>query len=228
MAEEKKVKIKVLGDIPHIRLRPGMYIGSIDDEDGKGGAHHLLQEVLDNVADIAGIGQCSEAEIILSSNQQEITVKDNGPGIPIEEHSETKESTLKTVFTVLKSGGKFDDNFYKTAGGLHGVGITAVNALSSHLKVINVSENKKEILKFEKGILTNSQISEASNEKSGLSITFTPDPEIFKDNFTYFKVDVIKKRLKELAYLIPNLTLIFHSSPEADPINYHYSSGLIG
>jgi len=125
-------QIQILEGIEAIRKRPGMYIGPTDKPD------HLLAEVLDNVVDeVMNVGkqEKTEAEVILSSDQKTITVKDKLRGIPIGKHPETKKSTLETIFTILHSGGKFDDKVYKTSGGLHGVGLTAVNALSENLKV---------------------------------------------------------------------------------------------
>jgi DNA gyrase subunit B len=123
--------IQVLENIEAVRKRPGMYIGSTDEQ----GWHHLFQEVIDNSIDEAVAGYCSEIQISLSADQKTITIEDNGRGIPIEVHPETKKSTLETIFTVLHSGGKFSDQVYKTSGGLHGVGVTAVNALSKRLEV---------------------------------------------------------------------------------------------
>ncbi|CAI2189385.1 10426_t:CDS:2, partial [Funneliformis geosporum] len=131
---------------------------------------------------------------------------DNGYGVPIGIHPKTNQSVLATLFSALKSGGKFDDKIYKTSGGLHGIGVTAVNALSQ-----------------DRGILQSAQIVESPQTIDGLKVTFTPDPEIFKD-FTHFKIDTFQNRLRELAYLNPNLTLIFRTSPEAEPITYHFSS----
>jgi len=172
-------------------------------------------------------GYCNQVKISLSADQKIITVEDNGRGIPIEVHPNTKKSTLETIFTFLHSGGKFDNKVYKTSGGLHGVGVTAVNALSANLKVWSRRDGKTEYLEFQEGILINSQITETPEETNGITITFTPDPKIFQE-FTYFKIETIQNRLRELAYLNPNISLIFYSSPEVAPITYHYSSGLTG
>jgi DNA gyrase subunit B len=214
---------QVLEDIEHIRKRPGNYIGSTDEQ----GWHHLFQEVIDNSIDEAVAGHCNEIKVTLSSDQRTITIEDNGYGLPIEILPETKKSVLSSVFLFLKSGGKFDDEIYKTSGGLHGIGLTAVNALSKYLKACNKRGGKTEILEFSQGILKSSQIIDSPQETNGVIITFTPDPEIFHE-FTYFKKETIQNRLRELAYLNPNVTLIFYSAPEATPIPYHYSSGLAG
>ncbi|RHZ35471.1 DNA gyrase subunit A [endosymbiont GvMRE of Glomus versiforme] len=214
---------QVLEDIEHIRKRPGNYIGSTDEQ----GWHHLFQEVIDNSIDEAVAGHCDQIKVILSPDQRTITVEDNGYGVPIETHPKTNQSVLVTLFSALKSGGKFDDKIYKTSGGLHGIGVTAVNALSQELKVWNKRQGKTEILEFSRGLLKSEEIIDSFQATDGVIVTFTPDPEIFKD-FTYFKIDTIQNRLKELAYLNPNLTLIFQSSPTAEAIIYHFSSGLAG
>jgi DNA gyrase subunit B len=228
MATKKKDEysakdIQVLENIEAIRKRPGMYIGSTDEQ----GWHHLFQEVIDNSIDESVAGYCSEIKVILSADQKIVTIEDNGRGIPIEIHPETKRSTLETIFTILHSGGKFDNKVYKTSGGLHGVGVTAVNALSANLKVWSKRGGKTEYLEFQEGNLVGSQITDTPEAANGITITFTPDSKIFQE-FTYFKIEAIQNRLKELAYLNPNVSLTFYTSPEATPIIYHYSSGLVG
>ena len=127
--------IKSLDWKEHIRLRPGMYIGKLGDGSSPDdGIYVMLKEVIDNSIDEAVAGYCSEVKITLSADQRAITVEDNGRGIPIAIHPDTKKSTLETIFTFLHSGGKFENKVYKTSGGLHGVGVTAVNALSANLK----------------------------------------------------------------------------------------------
>nr|CAG8443501.1 13422_t:CDS:2 [Entrophospora candida] len=207
MSEKKSKKkyssaqdYKVLEDIEHIRKRPGNYIGSTDEQ----GWHHLFQEIIDNSIDEAVAGHCDQIKVTLSPDQRTITLEDNGygvaletmDGVPLEKSSGEEKSVLLTLFSSLKSGGKFENKIYETSGGLHGIGVTAVNALSEELKVTD-----------------------------GFVVSFTPDPEIFKE-FTYFKVEIIQKRLKELAYLNPNLTLYFYTSPTAEPIIYHFTGGL--
>src|SRR2546430_3558671 len=128
-----------------------MYIGSTDER----GWHHLFQEVIDNSIDEAVGGHCSEIKITLSVDQKEITVEDNGRGVPIEIHPDTKKSTLETIFTTLHSGAKLESEVYKTSGGLHGIGVTAVNALSAYLKAKSSREGKTEILEFQEGKLIN-------------------------------------------------------------------------
>jgi len=170
-------------------------------------------------------GYCQKIWITLSADQTTITIKDDGRGIPIETHPKTKISVLRTIFEVLHSGGKFDNKAYKTSGGLHGVGVTVVNALSKTLRVESSREGKTETVIYEQGKLVSSQIVDTPERINGLLVEFAPDPEIFKE-FTYFKVETIQRRLKELAYLNPNLTLYFATSPTAEPIIYHFTGGL--
>jgi DNA gyrase subunit B len=228
MPEKKKKKdeygaesIQVLENIEAVRKRPGMYIGSTDEQ----GWHHLAWEAIDNPVDEAVAGYCQKIWITLSADQTTITIKDDGRGIPIEIHPKTKISVLRTIFEVLHSGGKFDNKAYKTSGGLHGVGVTVVNALSKSLRVESSREGKTETVIYERGELISSQIVDTSKQSNGLLVEFTPDPEIFKE-FTYFKVEVIQRRLKEIAYLNPNLTLYFATSPTAEPITYNFTGGL--
>lgn len=183
--------------------------------------------MIDNSIDEAVAGHCDQIKVTLSPDQRSITVEDNGYAVPIETHPKTNQSVLVTLFSALKSGGKFDDKIYKTSGGLHGIGVTAVNALSQELRVWNKRQSQTEILEFSRGILKSREVVDSPQATDGLTVTFTPDPEIFKE-FTYFKIDTIQNRLKELAYLNPNLALIFQSSPDAEPITYHFSSGLAG
>ncbi|RIA79122.1 histidine kinase-like ATPase [Glomus cerebriforme] len=161
-------------------------------------------QVIDNSIDEAVVGHCDQIKVILSPDQRTITVEDNGYGVPIEIHPKTNQSVLVTLFSALKSGGKFDDKIYKTSG-------------------------QTEILEFSRGILKSEQIIDSPQATDGLTVTFAPDPEIFHE-FAYstFKPSIIQSRLQELAYLNPNLTLIFKTSPQAEPITYHFSSGLAG
>jgi len=184
--------------------------------------------VIDNSIDEAVAGYGDKISVSLSEDKRIITVSDNGRGIPVEIHSKTKKSTLETVFTVLHSGGKFDHQIYQTSGGLHGVGVTAVNALSSFLKVQVKRDNKLAIQYFEEGIPKFLEIFDFKSEETGTSVEFTPDDKIFT-GFTHFNEEIIKNRLKELAYLNPTLTLTFSEYSE-DSKNittvYHFPGGL--
>ncbi|MCE8163474.1 MAG: ATP-binding protein [Candidatus Moeniiplasma glomeromycotorum] len=232
MAEKKKKEenqyssaedYQVLEEIEHVRRYPGNYIGSTSEQ----GWHHLAQEVIDNSIDEAVAGRCDQIKVVLSPDQRTITIEDNGQGMPIKILPGTTQTVLANLLSRLRSGGKFGGKIYKTSGGMHGIGITAVNFLSQELKVWNRRQGQTQILEFNRGILKKEEIIDSSQETDGLTVTFTPDPKVFQE-FTYFKIETIQNRLKDLAYLNPNVTLIFLSSPEATPITYHYNSGLAG
>jgi DNA gyrase subunit B len=229
MSETKKKQYssvedyRVLEEIEHVRRYPGNYIGSTDEQ----GWHHLAQEVIDNSIDEAVAGHCDQIKITLSPDQRTITIEDNGYGIPIKILSDTNQSVLVSLLLKLKSGGKFDGKIYKTSGGMHGIGITAVNFLSQELKAWNRRQGKTQVLEFSRGVLKSEEIIDSPKAADGLTITFMPDPEIFQE-FTYFKIETIQNRLRDLAYLNPNVSLTFLSSPEATPLTYHYSGGLAG
>ena len=212
---------QILEEIEHVRKRPVQYIGSTDEQ----GWHHLAQEIIDNSIDEAVVGNCDQIKVTLSPDQRTITVEDNGHGVPIENLKGTNQNTLIAICSSLRAGGKFTDKIYQTSGGLHGIGLTAVNFLSQELKLQNSRQGQTQILEFNRGVLKSEKVIESPQDAHGLTVTFTPDPEIFKD-FTYFKVEIIQKRLKELAYLNPNLTLYFYTSPNAEPIIYHFAGGL--
>jgi DNA gyrase subunit B len=166
----------------------------------------------------------------LSADQTTFTIKDDGQAITHEVQEDTGKSTLLAIFTVIHSGGKFSDKVskgkvYKTAGGLHGVGATVINALSKSLRVESSRQGKTEILTFVQGELTSAQIIDTPERIDGLTLEFTPDPEIFEE-FTYFKTEIIQGRLRELAYLNPHLIFHFSCPPEAEPTVYHFAGGL--
>jgi DNA gyrase subunit B len=212
---------QILEEIEHVRRYPGNYIGSTNEQ----GWHHLAQEIIDNSIDEAVAGHCNQIKITLSPDQRTITIEDNGHGVPIENLKGTNRNTLIAICSSLRAGGKFTDKIYQTSGGLHGIGITAVNFLSQEFKLLNSRQGKTQILEFNRGILKSEKIFESLQDTHGLTVTFTPDPEIFKD-FTYFKAEIIKKRLKELAYLNPNIAIFFSTSSAAEPIVYHFVGGL--
>ncbi|MGQ9476908.1 MAG: DNA topoisomerase (ATP-hydrolyzing) subunit B [Candidatus Bipolaricaulia bacterium] len=192
-------QIKVLEDLEAVRRRPGMYIGGTGPE----GLMHLIEEVVDNSIDEAMAGFCTEIEVIIHPDKR-VTVSDNGRGIPTEMHPEGK-NTVELVLTTLHAGGKFDGQTYKVSGGLHGVGVSVVNALSEYLEVEVKRDGKLHRQTFSRGKKTSELEVVGEAEGTGTTITFLPDREIFGE----FKYDFAKlsHRLRELAYLNPGLTI---------------------
>ena len=189
--------IQVLEGLEAVRKRPGMYIGATSSR----GLHHLVWEIVDNAIDEALAGYCDDIEIIINPDNS-ITVKDDGRGIPTGIHEKTKKSTVETVYTVLHAGGKFGGGGYKVSGGLHGVGASVVNALSSWLEVTVYQSGKVHYMRFEKGgkpVENLKVVDECSIERTGTTVTFKPDPEIFTET-TSFDYEILKTRVRELAF----------------------------
>lgn len=219
--------ITVLEGLEAVRIRPGMYIGSVSTK----GLNHLIYEIVDNAVDEHLAGYCSEIHVYLEKDGS-VTVEDNGRGIPVDLH-EKGISAERLVFTTLHAGGKFDDSAYKTSGGLHGVGSSVVNALSVWMKVRirrggHIYEDA-----YERGIptveLQNGLLPVVGKSKdTGTSIRFMPDDEIF--DHTVFKAEEVKNRLHETAYLNPALTICFEDrrGSEAESITYHEPEGIVG
>ena len=199
-------QIQVLEGLEPVRKRPGMYIGST----GPRGLHHLVYEVVDNSVDEALAGHCDHIEIILKADGSAL-ISDNGRGIPTDIHPRTGKSALETVMTVLHAGGKFGSGGYKVSGGLHGVGISVVNALSEWVEVTVYRDGKEFNQRFEKGIskgdlLSKKQISQL--KKTGTTISFKPDTQIFTGGIE-FEYSILSSRLRELAYLNGGVKIIF-------------------
>jgi DNA gyrase subunit B len=200
-------KIKILGGIEAVRKRPDMYIG----DRGSGGLHHLVYEVLDNSVDEALAGYCDSILVHIHPDGS-CTVEDNGRGIPVEEHKEAKKSALEVVLTTLHAGGKFDSDSYKVAGGLHGVGVSVVNALSEWLETDVYRDGRHYNLECTRGAANEPAKEVGLTEKRGTVISFLPDDEIFGD--AEFDHDTLLKRIREIAYLNAGLQITFRDDRE--------------
>ena len=198
-------KITVLKGLEAVRKRPAMYIGDV----GKRGLHHLVNEVLDNSVDEALAGHCTQIAVLINEDNS-ISVEDNGRGIPVDIHKEEKKPALEVVMTILHAGGKFDKGTYKVSGGLHGVGVSVVNALSGWLEAEVKRDGKTFNQRYEKGETKTKLKSTGKAKTSGTKITFMPDGEIFKDISWDF--EVISERLRELAYLNKELEITINDN----------------
>jgi len=186
--------IQVLEGLEAVRKRPAMYIGDV----GVKGLHHLVYEVVDNSIDEALAGYCSDINVVINEDNS-ITVIDNGRGIPVDFHEKEQKSALEVVMTVLHAGGKFDKDSYKVSGGLHGVGVSCVNALSTDLQVTVKKDGKVYVQRFSKGAALSDVKEIGITDESGTEITFKPDDSIF--NTTTYKYEILSARLRELAFL---------------------------
>ena len=193
--------IEIVEGMSHIRKRPGMYIGGT----GTKGLHHLIWEILDNAVDEAANGYGDRIDVILGSDGS-CTVKDRGRGIPAGPHPVKKISALRVVFEIPGAGGKFSGKSYKTSGGLHGVGATAVNALSSYLKAVSMRDGYTWTAEY-RNQKCGEVVRGAATEKTGTEVTFIPDPEIFPD--TEFSAETVSEKLRVLSYLVPGVTFAF-------------------
>jgi len=216
-------QIQVLEGLEAVRVRPGMYIGTT----GPRGLHHLVYEVVDNSIDEALAGYCTTIDVAINADGS-CQVTDNGRGIPTDKHPATGKSALETVLTVLHAGGKFNGEGYKVSGGLHGVGISVVNALSEQLEVTVWRDQKIYSQIYRKGITACELQSKPDPEdRRGTSVTFLPDQEIFTETVE-FNYDTLAGRLRELAYLNPGVTITFidHRPTVPRSEQYYYSGGI--
>ena len=227
MAEYTGKDIVILEGLEAVRKRPGMYIGST----GSRGLHHLIWEILDNAIDEHLAGYCSEIHITLQKDGG-ICIQDNGRGVPVDLHPTKKIPTVRVVYTILHAGGKFGNSAYKVSGGLHGVGSSVVNALSTHM-IVEVRHNgliyRDEYADGGHPVspLVNGEleiIGKCRKSDTGTKVTFYPDPEIFET--ITFKPDIIKKKLKEIAYLNKNLKLIYYNEAENEERTYQEEHGI--
>jgi DNA gyrase subunit B len=212
--------IKVLKGLEAVRKRPGMYIG----DTGHRGLHHLIYEVVDNSIDEAMAGHCDTITVTLTKNGT-ATVSDNGRGIPTDMHPTEGISAATVVLTVLHAGGKFDKDTYKVSGGLHGVGVSVVNALSSDLKMTIHREGQSFEQNFKCGIPQEPLAVTGTTRKRGTTIEFFPDPTIFTETII-FDYDYLAKRFRELAYLNPRITIIFKDERNGASNTYHFEGGI--
>jgi len=223
-SDYKASNIQVLEGLEAVRKRPAMYIG----DTGQRGLHHLINEVVDNSIDEALAGHCDYITVAIKKDGS-MSITDNGRGIPVDMHPKLGIPAVEVVLTKLHAGGKFDKDTYKVSGGLHGVGVSCVNALSTWFKAEIHRDSKIHTMGFEQGITKSPLVVEGKTEKRGTTITFLPDPTIFTQT-TEFKFNIIADRMRELAFLNPEVTIELIDEREDDPemgrAEYHYEGGL--
>ena len=222
-AEYGADQIQILEGLEALRKRPGMYIGSTSSR----GLHHLVYEIVDNAVDEALAGYCDTIQVTINKDNS-VTVIDNGRGIPVGINHKAGIPAVEVVFTILHAGGKFGGGGYKVSGGLHGVGASVVNALSTHLEVTIYHEGKIYRQQYERGkvVYKLKVIGECDPKKTGTTVTFLPDSEIFEE--TVFDFNVLKQRLREMAFLTKNIKIVLRDDRPEEPIEkmFHYEGGI--
>ena len=214
--------IQVLEGLEAVRRRPGMYVGGTDVK----ALHHLIYEVVDNSIDEALAGSCDRIEVIINEDES-VTVQDNGRGIPVDLHPEKKISALEVVMTTLHAGGKFGGSSYKVSGGLHGVGVSAVNALSEWCEVRVHRDGIEYFQRYEKGIPQGpvKEIGKAPKNQTGTITTFRYDTTLFKGDFTY-KFDVLAQRFREMAFVTRGVTIHLRDMRKNKEITFYFEGGI--
>ncbi|MCL6441999.1 MAG: DNA topoisomerase (ATP-hydrolyzing) subunit B [Alicyclobacillus sp.] len=224
MADTQQVydetQIQVLEGLEAVRKRPGMYIGSTSSR----GLHHLVWEIVDNAVDEALAGRCTKIVVQVHPDNS-VSVIDNGAGFPVGIHPKTGRPAVETALTVLHAGGKFGGSGYKVSGGLHGVGASVVNALSSWLKVEVYRDGHKYVQEYERGTPLYDLKVVGEADHTGTVVSFLPDPEIFTET-TEFQADILQNRLRELAFLNAGLEIVFEDERDGRSVSYCYSGGV--